>query len=191
MTMIGGSWVLAAVLAGTPQAAPEQPSPESAGAEETTEAAAPGSDRKGFLIGFAIGRGRFDCEGCGPDGGFALDFSLGGAIGKRVALMATFGVIGRQENRARDRIDVSRSLATLQFWMLPRLWASGGIGYGRYEIEVGQATHHSDTSLALAVGAGVEVVRGRRFALDLRGRYTRLTKLSTDDATLMLGFTWY
>jgi hypothetical protein len=38
---------------------------------------------------------------------------------------------------------------------------------------------------------GVELWQRGRFALDLRSRYTRLTKFQTDNFSIGAGFTWY
>lgn len=65
------------------------------------------------------------------------------------------------------------------------------MGFGENDVEVGRFTVRSGNSFALAAQAGVELWQRGRFALDLRGRYTRLTKLKSDNTSVGVGFTWY
>ena len=78
-----------------------------------------------------------------------------------------------------------------QYWISNRVWVGAGMGFGENDVEVGRLTVRSGTSFALAAEAGVELWQRGRFALDLRGRYTRLTKFKSDKTSIGIGLTWY
>jgi hypothetical protein len=183
--MILATWPLLIAL-GTPQTIEPQAAPEN---EQATEEKESGPAREGFLIGFTLGSGRFDCDACESDRGTALEFHLGGALSERAALMFSVATIGRTDRG--NHLQSSKATLTGQYWVHPRLWFSGGVGFGGYSLVDNTRRYGSESSVAWAGGTGVEVVQSGRFALDLRVRYNYLTKFSTDDLTVQVGFTWY
>ena len=147
------------------------------------------ADREGILIGFSIGGGSLDCGECAGRSATAIDLRLGRSVAKRVAVQASFGGLFREE--ASFAFSSYSLTGIAQYWVTSRLWAGGGVGFGENSIDVGRTSNYSGNSLALAATTGVELWRRGSFALDLRGRYDRLTKFQTDNVSIAVGFTWY
>ena len=156
-----------------------------------TTATAHAAERHGFLIGFTLGGGALDCEGCESSGAGAFGFHLGGSVRPRLALAADiFGVTHDEALEGRHSYQV---LGMLQFWPSSRLWIGGGLGYGQNEIVVGSTSEWGPEKFAFAFDAGFELVQRGKFALDLRGRYGRTssTPVATEHVVALVGFTWY
>lgn len=148
-------------------------------------------ERQGFLIGFTVGGGKLDCDGCESSGAGGFGFHLGGSLSKKVTLAAELFAVAHDE----DAYSFSdfQATALAQYWVIPRVWIGGGIGTGFNSVEIGNTTMDGDSKLALVAAAGVEIYQGRRFVLDLRGRYGRTATepTATNHFVVMAGFTWY
>ncbi len=148
-------------------------------------------ERQGFLIGFTVGGGKLDCDGCESSGAGGFGFHLGGSLSKKVTLAAELFAVAHDE----DAYSFSdfQATALAQYWVIPRVWIGGGIGTGFNSVEIGNTTMDGDSKLALVAAAGVELYQGRRFVLDLRGRYGRTATepTATNHFVVMAGFTWY
>ena len=148
-------------------------------------------ERKGFLIGFTVGGGKFDCDGCQSSSAGAFGFHLGGSISKKVTLAAEIlGVANDEDEYSFSNV---QGTALAQYWVIPRVWIGGGIGTGFNSVEIGNTTVDGDSKLALVAAAGVELYQGRQFVLDLRGRYGRTATepTATSHFVVLAGFTWY
>lgn len=147
------------------------------------------ADRQGLLLGFSIGGGRIDCFGCEGRGAAAIDLRIGRSIGQRFAALAS--VEGMARGGAQGTFGSYSLTGVGQYWISNRVWVGVGMGFGENDLEVGRLTVRSGNSFAANAQAGVELWQRGRFALDLRGRYTKLTKFQTDNFSIGAGFTWY
>jgi hypothetical protein len=158
--------------------------------------------RTGSLVGIALATGNIGCETrdggeCGdvnPAGGLAVH--VGGMVAPAVALLGeAWGMAHTENNYTASQILVT---ANVRAWAMPRLWFQGGLGVARSKVSYDDGTFmgssHSDIVPAFAVGAGVELVSSRTFALDLQLRFG--SGFYEGDArvyntALALGLNWY
>lgn len=159
------------------------------------------ADRQGLLLGFSIGGGRIDCLGCEGRGAGAIDLRIGRSIGQRFAALASME--GTVRGDAQGTFGSYSLTGVGQYWISNRVWMGAGMGFGENDLEVGlggvdpegggllRFTIHSGNSFAVNAQGGVELWQRGRFALDLRSRYTRLTRFQTDNFSISAGFTWY
>jgi len=148
------------------------------------------AERRGFLIGFAIGGGALDCSGCPSSSGLAFSYHLGGPLTERVTLAAD--VFGVNNSGGFEQYSSYQLLALAQYWVSPRFWVGGGVGYGQDWTDIGNPSRFGPAKVAFAVLTGVELVQRGKFALDLRGRYGRTSSSpASDHLVALVGFTWY
>src|SRR5262249_17306508 len=112
---------LAAV--GAPAARAQTPAPAAATAPEEA------SVRQGLNFSVAVGGGNLSCDGPGCDhvtGAGSLDVAVGTMVRPRLRLLGEIWAMGHTE----DDFTVTQTLVTgdLQYWILDRLWVTGGIG---------------------------------------------------------------
>jgi hypothetical protein len=162
---IDGRWLLAAlagVFLGVPGVTAGEPD------------AAQGTERRGFVAGLAAGFTTTSLNLCGLDDcsdGFAVsELKLGGMISRKAALILDFANAAQRSGPALWNHHVLA--AAVQYWPARRVWLKGGVGLGFVDrgsslgflgSGVGSV---STTHAAGLVGAGVEMARHGRFALD-------------------------
>ncbi len=170
-------------------------------------------DREGRLMwGVSIGLGGMsgsdgpiDCATCDYNPvAVEVDGHVGGMLSARLALMAEV-----QANvQTVDEQDYGEGTVTLaqgalmfaaQYWVVPKVWIKGGIGFSHLEFNYDDAYQSQsepiDDGGVFMVGAGIELLSGREFALDLQGRYIRGSydgiKDQISSGTIGLGVNWY
>ena len=151
-------------------------------------AAQPGAEplrqRHGLFGGFGIYGGHISC-----DGGDCGDFrAAGGAAGHLgYAFTPRLGVVVDVWAMTSKENDVSITFVSgtvgLRWWLAPIIWIHGGVGNGHAVISWQGVSGRGDDVPVGHLGAGVEVVRGKSWALAVEGRVAQGT--STDDDALV------
>ncbi|MCG8422295.1 MAG: hypothetical protein MJE77_30605 [Proteobacteria bacterium] len=172
--------------------------------------------RRGLIIGFGFGvgdmageDGPIECANCeyDPFAG-AIDFHIGGMINPRLAVMLEASLAGKSLDEAGDvTLMQYMGFAAVQLWVTQRLWIKGGIGWAGMTQTFDNGFEVREDEIgdggALMGALGVEIVSGRRFALDLQLRlanvqlaregseYNGVFGDAVQTGLLSLGFNWY
>ena len=163
--------------------------------------------RVGLFGGFGIHAGNMSCSGKNCNtfrkaGG--ADVHIGWGFNDKLALIGDIYVLTSKE----DNLSITQTLATIgvRYWVVPIFWVQGGLGGASAQFSydagiLGTYNAHSDNAAAATVAAGFEVVKGRRFALDIEARlgygfYPGNSTTNEPDDTgrstsLGVGFTWF
>jgi len=152
-----------------------------------------GMYRSNFLVGFAVGGGSIiadECSTCG--GGGALEFHIGGMVNPRLGVMGEVWGIGRPVNGG--TLSNGVLLGAVQYWATPMFWLKGGLGVGNISFEddvTGESV--GESALAIAGGAGIEIIQSYNFALDLQFRvsHTWVPFGGASNVAFLVGFNWY
>jgi hypothetical protein len=201
----------------TPPPPPPPPPGYGGGYYSAPPQTAPGGfmNRGGRLaIGVGIGLGGMSaeeadlsCQTCeGGTVAAGIDFHIGGMLSPRLALLAEFQINAQplEEDVYGDTVMLTQAaiLGAAQFWLTPRIWLKGGLGvatlqesYSACDDYYEDCDAEIDNGAAVLLGAGVELIQGRNFALDLQGRILAAGYEQIDDtvtaATIGVGFNWY
>ncbi len=143
--------------------------------------------RDGLMLGFSVGAGStIHCEACTNATG-----SLYAGVMARpdLAIVTDFSVV-----RGEDATPGSLGVAgiALQYWPAgDRFWLKGGVGLSRTFDwqDWGHATDVSRRRLSGIAGAGVEVLQGKTFAMDVQARVAFTGQ--TQSVAVGLGFNWF
>ena len=133
-----------------------------------------------------------------------VDFHIGGMVNHRMAVLFELQVNGQTVEAdafGSQTLEQAAFMGAIQYWLTPIVWIKGGLGVTRLIVDdsdYGQVSPAS-SGVSLLGSAGVELLSGRRFALDLQGRLItaqyhgdmsgygdRLTSL-----TVGVGLNWY
>ena len=161
-----------------------------------------------LAYGFSIGLGGMHDAGsnvttCGNcdynPAAVEFDGHIGGFLSPRFALMAE-GQVNAQtvalDAYGEDTV-LSQSALMIagQYWLHPQFWIKGGIGFAHLYADNPYEVWDFGTGGALMVGAGVELMSARNFAVDLQGRIIRGSYDGFDDSvtsgTVGVGINWY
>ena len=158
------------------------------------------SERSGFTLGLGAGLGHLECTGTfcdGVTGASGLDLQAGLMITPRLAMYGDLWAMVHMQ----DRLTVSQSMATfgLRIWFVERLWLQAGLGVARasynYDADVVEFMDSTNFVPASAAAVGVEILTGRRFALNVQLRagtgYFRDGDTEVDSVSLGLGANWF
>ncbi len=170
-------------------------------------------DRGGGLVwGISLGLGGMsskdgpiECQSCSYSPvAVEVDAHLGGMLSPRLALLfemqgnvQTVEEVGGGEGS--KTLAQFALLAAAQYWVTPRFWLKGGLGFGtlsyNYNDSFGTQEEPIDDGGAFLVGAGYEILSGRDFAVDLQGRYVVGSYDGINDqissGTIGIGVNWY
>jgi hypothetical protein len=163
-----------------------------------------------LAIGFGVGLGGMtvdqndvSCDTCEYNPiGLEGDFHIGGMLSDR------FGLMLELQGNAETVSDTVYETTTLvqtaamiagQYWVTPRLWLKGGIGWTHlsyeYDDYYGSGSAPVDDGAALMGAAGYELYATDSFALDLQGRFITAgydgVNSKVAAATIGLGINWY
>ncbi len=204
-------------VAAVPAIAAAQPGaqPGGGGYYNQPSAVTPGGfwDREGRLTwGLSLGiggmssdSGPIDCANCDYNPlAVEIDVHVGGMLSSRFALMGELqGNVQTLEEQGGGEGTLSLAqfalMVAAQYWVVPKVWVKGGIGVAHlsfnYDDYYGSAEEPIDDGGVFMVGAGVELLSGRDFALDLQGRYIVGSYDGIDDrissGTIGIGVNWY
>jgi len=190
------AFVLAPTVALAQYAPPPPPPPSGPGYYAPVQQPV-GIQRSGFVFGFSLGAGSFNCDSCSDAdalSGVGLDIHLGGMITPTVALMFDGWGVGHPLDGGGNIIHVMDTVA-VQGFVSPQFWIKGGVGAGQLSIsdDRGDTVARSDTGFGVFGAAGFEVFQGSRFALDLQLRLgtVKYDGGSVNMGALTVGANWY
>jgi hypothetical protein len=156
--------------------------------------------RAGITIGIGAGLGHLECTGDMCDGvteAGGLDAHIGLVFLPQFALMADVWGMAHYENR----LTVSQSMVTVgpQVWLLPRVWLRAGVGVARasynYDAEIVEFMDSTDWVPAAMAAAGVELIGGNDFVMDLQLRagsgFFNDADTEVRNISLGIGANWY
>jgi hypothetical protein len=166
------------------------------------------ANRLTFGVSFGVGgmhdggSGLTGCDNCdyNPLAG-EIDGHIGGMLNSRMALLfeAQANIQNVHSDAANGDTTVTQAAAmvALQYWLAPILWIKGGLGFAHlsYDNNTLGLTDDVASGGAIMGAIGVELLSGRRFAMDLQGRIIEGEYNSLGDhvtsGTIGLGFNWY
>lgn len=141
--------------------------------------------RHGIFGGFGLYGGNISCDGssCG-------NFSKGGGASGHIGYLFSqqfgllFDVWGMSAKDSANSNDITLTFvsATLnaRYYLAPIFWIQGGLGNGHAEVHVGAFAARGDDVPVGLLAAGLEVVRGRSWALDVQVKVAQGTSTSSD-----------
>lgn len=174
-----------------------------AAAAHAQPAQSPQGTRQGVHFGFGIGGGQMSCESTNDicdatlDEAGGIDLHVGGMINPRLSLQGDVWVMFHTE----DRVTISHSITTFaaQYWLFPRLWVKGGVGFAIaravYDGPLIMLEDETKAVPGIMLNAGYELIAGQSFALDVQLKFG--TGFYDDDnirahnTALVVGFNWY
>ncbi|HPH66039.1 MAG TPA: hypothetical protein PLF40_09860 [Kofleriaceae bacterium] len=193
-----------AALGGTAQAQPagyySQPPRQSAGGF---------TDRTGRMTagvslgvgGMSVGDESVRCSNCTTNpAAFAIAAHIGGVLSPQFALMLEVQVNTQTvEEQTYDTIFLTQSAAMVaaQYWVSPRLWLKGGIGFAKLSNTASSTDAELviDNGGAALFGAGYELLSNRHLAIDLQGRFIVGSydgiNAKTSSGTVGVGINWF
>jgi hypothetical protein len=148
--------------------------PSAAFAQAATDAPPPHRNQ-GVFGGFGLHAGEIACEGDVCEGvaeAGGLSGSIGWGFGPKLAIVGDLWVMAHSE----DNVTLHQTIVTAnaRFWVLPILWVQAGLGGAsagwRYRGPFIDVEDRTENVPAFAVGAGLELLKGKSFSLDVQLR---------------------
>jgi len=148
------------------------------------------------------GSGLTSCDNCdyNPLAG-EIDGHIGGMVNSRLAVLfeaqANIQTVHGDNFDGDTTVTQTAAMVALQYWIAPIVWIKGGLGFAHLSYDNNSLGLIDNVASGAAfMGAiGVELVSGRRFALDLQGRIIEGEYNSLDDhvtsGTVGLGLSWF
>jgi hypothetical protein len=177
------------------------------GVAAAQSASAPPDARIGLFGGFSVQGGNMSCSGMNCNtfrkaGG--ADVHVGWAFGPHLALIGDVYALTSTE----DSLTITQTIATvgLRYWVVPIFWLQAGVGGAdarfTYSTAIGNFSAHSNNAAGVTLAAGLELLRTKRFSLDieLRDGQGFYPGNSTDpnkpddtgrNSSFGVGFTWF
>ena len=161
----------------------------------------------GLFGGFSLEAGNLQCSGDNCQHFYkagGADGHIGWGLSRQVGiLLDVWWLMGEEDN-----LEISQTLATVgvRYWPIPIVWIQAGLGGAqaayRYKGPFGLTFEdHTDGAAGFTAAVGVELIKGRHFALDVEGRigfgfYGDNNDDGQPDNTgrstsLGVGFTWF
>ncbi len=189
--------VLAPTMAFAQYAPPPPPPPGGPGYYAPPPAPPPGIHRSGFVIGFSLGGGSFNCDSCTDSdalSGVALDIHLGGMVAPNIAVLFDgWGVAHPIDGGG--TITHVMDTGAVQAFLGNNFWIKGGLGIGQLRLsdDSNNTVAQSETGFGMFGAAGFEVFQGSSFALDLQLRLgaVKYDGGSVNMGALTVGANWY
>lgn len=164
----------------------------------------PAPTRYGVMGGLALHGGNISCDGdnCGDTrkaGG--ASGHIGWMLNEKMGILLDVWGMTSEENNV--KISYVTGTVNFRYYPVPILWVQGGLGNGHAIVSstlLGvEFKGQSDDVPVGQLAAGLEIVRGPRWALDVQAKVAQGT--GTDDnnahtttgrmASLAVGFTWF
>lgn len=163
----------------------------------------------GLTFGFDLSLGGMSSDKLGSIECFDCDFQpIAGGFGGYVGIMLNGRMAIKGDLRATAQtLDANGTevlfqttlMASLAYWVTPRLWIEGGLGVANLSVSVDDGYTADDETVdnggAGMLAAGFEVARGRRIAIDLHVRGISGSYDGINDqifaGMIGVGFTWY
>lgn len=139
------------------------------------------AERHGLFAGGALTGGNISCDGM-DCGGFRE--AGGGALQVGYMLSPRFGLLLDVWAMTSSQNDVSITFVTstvnARYWLANTIWVQGGLGHGHAQVRLGGLSARASDDVPVAqLAAGLELVRGRQWALDV---HAKLAQGSSTDA---------
>lgn len=165
---MGGIEMRAALSLGLLFATVASASAQPASAQPAPVEPPPAVPRDGLFLGAGLWGGNISCNGSSC-GGFRVAGGGSGHIGwmftPRLGVLFDFWAMTSSKNDV--SVTFLSSTLDVRYWVAPILWIQGGIGDGHALIHAGALAKTGDDVPVGEVAAGVEVVRGRNWDLDV------------------------
>lgn len=148
------------------------------------------SDRKGFVAGLSLGTGLTSpCKEADCPLNAAGSAHIGAMMTPSVAILADFNVV-----RAQRKVpggSLGAVAAAVRVWPVERLWLQGGVGWSRTFdwSDWGEARDAGPRRLTGVAGAGLEILKGNVFVVDLQARSAFTSE--NHSFAFGIGFNWY
>jgi len=121
-------------------------------------------------------------------------------LNQRLALMFDgSGVAHQPEGTDLTIIHVVDTIA-VQYWLSDQIWIKGGLGFGQLSIQ-DSAGNRAESELGFGglVAAGIELLQGRNFTLDVQIRGAAATyedeftgeSITLSNGSILVGANWY
>ena len=167
-------------------------------AQVAPEGARPPLPREGIFGGFGGWAGNISCNGS-DCGGFSAAGGASGHLGymfnRQLGILVDVWALTSKDGNV--GLTFLTSTVDVRFWLLPILWVQGGLGNGHAIVHVdGFAAASGDVPVG-EVAAGLQLLRGRNWDLDVvlqvaQGTSTSDSGSSTGRSTgLGVQLTWY
>jgi hypothetical protein len=155
--------------------------------------------RDGFTFGAALGWGNIWADRCTTCGnGMGMDIHAGVMVHHRVALLADLSWVYRRYDVAgfSGRVAELSNIViagAAQVWLLNRVWVRGGVGSGTISYTDWTGTDDSASAIGYVYGAGLEILQGATFAIDLQyaGAYGAYRGGAAANNAFVIGMNWY
>jgi hypothetical protein len=146
-------------------------------------------ERHGLFAGGGLWGGEISCDGmdCGgfrEAGGAGLQ--IGYLLSPRLALLSDTWVMTSSQNS----VSVTFVTSTLgaRAWLTPALWIQGGVGIGHAKVTWGPfTTAMSDDVPVASAAVGYEIIRGRKWALDVSLKVAQGSKTDNEGNAVSTG----
>jgi hypothetical protein len=160
--------------------------------------------RHGLFFGGGVWGGNISCasstDACG---GFrkagGVNANVGYLFNPRLGILFDFWAMGSSENGV--GITYVAGTVNVRYWVVPILWVQAGAGGGHAIVNVGPFAARGEDVPVGTLAAGLEIVRGRGWAIDVQVKATQGTSTDEgaggDDVTtgravgVGAGFTWF
>ena len=144
--------------------------------------------RHGVFFGGSLTGGEISCDG-DSCGGFRE--AGGGALQIGYMLSPRFGLLVDAWAQTSRDDDVALTFITTtvnaRFWLARILWVQAGLGNGHAQLDVGPFAGRSDNVPVGQLAAGIELVRGRNWALDLQAKVAQGSETDDDGDAVQTG----
>jgi len=146
------------------------------------------SERHGLFGGGGLYGGNISCDGtsCGK---FSKGCGAAGYIGyllsPRLGILFDVWALTARDSTSNSDVSLTFVAATInaRYYVLPGLWVQGGLGNGHAEVHVSVFQARSDDVPVGTIAAGIEVARGRAWALDIAFRLAQGTSTKKDQTS--------
>lgn len=171
----------AAATAAAQPAASLYPPPPPAGAGPPGVVMRVPMERHGLFGGGALWGGDISCDGGDCGDGFREAGGASGHVGYMVTPRLGLVLDVWAMTSSKDDVALTFAMGTVgaRLWLIPGLWVQGGIGSGHAIARIGPFDAESDDVPVAQLAAGIEVVRGRGWALDVSAKFAQ--GASTDE----------
>ncbi len=160
----------------------------------------PSPERDGFTFGLALGGGQLEIDDktIKAETNAGLSLRAGFALSQTFLLQATFDATRADNNPngvSNGALELRVVGASATIYVLPRLFISTGLGYAKLLVEnKGKVSDvQKADSMALLVGAGIELIQTSGFALSLevRGFGASFEEKKAVGGNVLLGLQWF
>jgi hypothetical protein len=144
--------------------------------------------REGLFGGVGLYGGNISCNGsaCGnfSKGGGGAGF-IGWMFSPQLGVLVDGWAMTAKDSSGNSDVTLSFISGTIdvRYYLAPAFWIQGGLGNGHAEVHVGAFAARGDDVPVGLIAAGLELVRGRSWALDVAFKLAQGTSTKSDSAS--------